>query len=86
MKTVFYIILLTLIFSLNIFSQEKTQAIVLPEKFSSEPLQNIYQSDLDFLGEFKIIDSRTNINKTILGNGFILIRSSFQSWDGSALG
>ena len=84
MKTVFYIILLTLIFSLNIFSQEKAQAIVLPENFSSEPLQNIYQSDLDFLGEFKIIDSRTNINKTILGNGFILIEVLFQSWDGSA--
>ena len=59
MKTVFYITLLTLLFSLNIFSQEKTQAIVLPEQFSFEHLQNIYQSDLDFLGEFKTKDSRT---------------------------
>ena len=84
MKSVFYITLLTLFISLNIFSQEKAQAIVSPEKFSSEHLHNIYQSDLDFLREFEAKDLRTTINKTLFDNGFLLIEEIYQPWRNSA--
>ncbi len=42
------------------------------------PLREFYEEE-----EFNAKDTRTTINKTLLGNGFLLIEEIYQNWDGS---
>lgn len=117
MKTVFYITVLTLLFAIIAFSQERNRFGVLPDKPTSERPREIHKPNVDDLPRFEVIesllmkskssnwqtslrnqqrdfyevegfdakDTRTTINKTLLGDGFLLIEQIQQTWDGSAL-
>ena len=85
MKTVFYIILLTLIFSLNIFSQEKIPTIVLPENivFRTSAKNISIRFRLPW-GNLRLKIQGQPLIKQYLDNGFLLIEGIRQTWDGSA--
>ena len=82
MKFILTIIALTLLFSFLTFSQDIDHPKVLPNRFTSENIQEIYISDPDSIDGFNAKDSRTTVNKTELENGFLLIEEIHQGWDG----
>ena len=57
---------------------------VFSDKLSLKNMQKIQKSNTNFSEEFTTKDTRIALNKTFLGNDFLLIERIYQYWNGSA--
>ena len=83
MKSVLYINIIAFLFSLRIFSQERNQERVFPERFAQEIIQKHYKSNVVGLEKFITQDSRQAIYKKLLGNDSLLKEHVYKFWNGS---
>jgi len=89
MKTIMKILCLVTLFSITAISQFGIDGKPFSEKMfntenSSWKMELRNQQKEFYEEEFYAKDSRIIINKTILGDGFLLIENIFQIWDGFA--
>lgn len=83
MRSILAIFTLTLFFSFHTFSQEKNYRNEIAPRPTAERLLEIHEPNKNDLQGLDEKNTRTTVTKTVQDNGFLLIESFSQKWDGS---